>query len=102
MKTTIEEATDFFEQLFYGNHHIPSEIKSFGNGYSVRTFNSMATFDSHYLTRLVLLAHKLCFRAEIQSSGFNAIKIIIFKRCLDGRQFERHPTIEQALQEFNK
>lgn len=98
--TTKEEATEFFDELFYGNHHLPSEVKPFGAGWSVTMCNSMATFDYNNLTRLVFLAHKHCFRAEIQSVGINRIKLAIWKRQREGSMCQRHPTLEEAIAEF--
>lgn len=50
-----EDAISFFSELFYGEHHIPSELKNCGNGWSVKSDRSdMATTDLIILLDLFL------------------------------------------------
>lgn len=100
---TKEEATAFFSELYYGEHHLPSKVKEFGYGFVVEDFAGMATFDSSTLTRLVIMAHDQCIRAEIRPSNPRTMKICIWKR--QGREGEmslRHPTLEQAIEKLRK
>lgn len=108
---TPPEVVEFFSRLFRGEHHIPSAIKnevpgsSLKNGcYAVTCFvgqMGMSTFDDDRLTRLVLLAHELCFRAVVAPSAPRYLKIFITKRDSDATEFtRRHPTIEQAVESF--
>lgn len=100
---TKEEATEFFAEIYYGEHHIPSEIKAFGNGWSVNDFNTPATHDYDSLTRMVFLAHDKCYRLQIQQGAPRTVKIIIWKRYeREGDISKRHPTIEMALEKWRK
>lgn len=103
--TKFEEAEHFFSTFFLGKHHIPrSGIKPYGSGWCVNCFDNLSTFDDDKLTRLVFLAHDMCFRASIRTGGPpNRIKIAIWKRGgRIGRMYERHPTISEALRMWTK
>jgi len=102
MKLTEEEARDFFAAFYRGEHHFPSKLKPYGDGWSMSQFGSLATFDGDGLTRLVLLAHERCIRVQIEQGGPNRLRIAIHKREREGRMYERHPTIEQAIEAFRK
>ncbi|HPM27334.1 MAG TPA: hypothetical protein PLD96_08320 [Methanothrix sp.] len=97
MKLDKEEAVAFFREFYGGEHHFPSELKPYGEGWSMSHFGSMATFDDNRLTRLVILAHKHCIRAQIAQGGPNRLRIAIWKRKREGSLCERHPTMEQAI-----
>lgn len=95
---TREEAMAFFAELYYGEHHVPNNLKKFGPGWRISHLGELATFDYDELTRLVFLAHDRCVRVGISRSGPNHVQIAIWKRTgREGRFDERHPTIEQAL-----
>jgi hypothetical protein len=102
MKLSEEEATAFFAEFYRGEHHFPGKIKQYGEGWSMSHFGSMATFDGDDLTRLVILAHARCVRAQVESGGPNRMRIAIWKREREGSMFERHPTIEMAVEAFGK
>ena len=100
---TLEEATAFFSELYYGEHHIPGyKVHEFGHGFCVKhSHGGLATFDSNYLTRLVLMAHDKCIRVDVSPISFCYLRIAIWKRQnRDGNWSEKHPTIETALKEF--
>ena len=98
MQTRLEDAEDFFAEIYHGRHHIPSKLKGFGDGWSVNHRGDLSTFDFDTLTRLVFLAHDLCMRVSIEQSGPGMVKIIVWKRnSREGRMSSRHPTIEEAL-----
>jgi len=95
---TLEEATDFFSELYFGEHHLPSKIKNWGNGFLVEDFAGMATFDFSGLSRFVVMCHDKCIRGEIRPSSPRSMKVIIHKRQgREGGMSERHPTIETAI-----
>lgn len=96
---TKEQAEAFFGELFHGEHHIPGEVRPFGLGWKVNAYSgSLATFDFDGLTRLVLLAHDRCVRAELVAGGPGRVGIAIWqRRARTGGMGERHPTIEQAF-----
>lgn len=100
---TLEEATAFFAEIYYGEHHIPSEIKPFGSGWAINHFGSAATHDFNELTRMVFLAHDMCYRLQIQQGAPGGFKIIIWKRCArTGDISYRHPTLEQAVAKWRE
>ncbi len=98
MELSEQEAKEFFIEFFHGEHHFPSTMKPFGSGWCINSKRNLSTYDGDDLTRLVFMAHNHAFRVELQSAGIAGIKIIIHKRQREGRLFERHPTIEQAIQ----
>lgn len=54
---------------------------------------SLATFDGDELTRLVLLAHKLCLRVEV-APRMNRLVVCIHPRKPAGAFYERHPGVD--------
>lgn len=96
---TKDEATEFFSTLFFGEHHIPGDVKAFGRGWKVNAYSGwLSTFDYDNLTRLVFLAHDRCVRAAIVQGGPGRIGIAIWKRHgRNGDMYSRHPTIKCAL-----
>jgi len=102
--TTQEEAELFFSAFYLGKHHLPkSGLKPFGGGWCVNHPSDLSTFDGDGLTRLVFLAHDMCFRASVQPSGPRRVKICIWKRDgRSGRMCQRHPTLNQALEVWGK
>lgn len=102
---TLEEATAFFSEYYGGEHHIPNyKVDNEGLGFSVtHDCGNIATFDVNGLTRLVLMAHEKCIRVSISPQNKYAFKIYIFKRFgTEGSIDERHPTIEMAIESYNK
>jgi hypothetical protein len=98
-KMERQEAIEFFSEFFFGEHHFPGELKEFGSGWIIPARNDLATYDFNHLTRLVVMAHDKCIRVELVPKGMNRICIAIHKRNgRDGSMFERHPTMEQAIQ----
>lgn len=91
--------------LFLGFHHVHGKLHEWGEGIKLNTLQagSFATFDFDGLTRAVLLAHDRCIRLEIAPSGPGMLGIILQKRhSRDGRMYEKHPTIEQAIERFKE
>lgn len=102
---TLEEAEEFFAFaiVYFGTNHIPSQIKKYGTGWSINNRRNLATYDFNTLTRMVFMAHDMCYRLEIMQGGPGAVKIAIWKRYgRDGDMCSRHPTIEMALGEWRK
>lgn len=100
MDTTMEDAREFFAEYYFGDHHIPSPIKPFGQGWMVYELNDISTFDFDNMTRLVFLAHDRCFRASCKQHGPGRLAIIIHKRKRTGNMCERHPTLEEAVSKW--
>jgi len=102
---TIETATDFFSEFYYGRHHIPGDkVHEWGYGFRVKhDRGGLSTFDFNELTRLVLMAHRDCIRVSVSPLSFRFLSIEIWQRQgTEGNIYERHPTIEQAIESFNK
>ena len=101
---TKEDATQFFAQLFGGEHHIPGTkgVMPFGEGWCVNTWQDFATFDGNLLTELVFMAHDKAVRVEIVNGGTKRVKIVIHQRVREGRLYDRHPTLEEAVTEWRK
>lgn len=103
MNFTIEEATQFFAEFYQGEHHFPSKLFPFGEGWMMKHHRGdIATYDYNGLTRLVLMAHDKCIRVSIAPLNFNTVKIIIWKRQREGDMFEIHPTIEDAIKTYEE
>ena len=52
---TLEEATAFFSEFYYGEHHIPGPIKKWGEGWVVNhDRGGLASYDYDGLTDLSL------------------------------------------------
>lgn len=64
---------------------------------SVVVGTCLSTYDASNLTRLVIAAHDLAIRLEIEGASPGRLRLIFTPRQREGDQFERHPTIEQAI-----
>jgi hypothetical protein len=95
-----EEATEFFSIFYRGEHHFPGELKKFGEGWAMSYLGGLSTFDLNDLTRLVFLAHDKCIRVDVSQGGPNRLRLAVWKRKREGSLYERHPTIEQALEKW--
>jgi hypothetical protein len=102
---TLEEATDFFSELYHGEHHIPGlKVHEWGDGWCVKhDRGGLSTFDYNELTRLVLMGHDKCYRVDIYPLSPRHLRIAIWKRYgREGGFSSRHPTIEQAIESYNE
>jgi hypothetical protein len=82
-----------------GFHHVTGTIKPAspkGIKCSV-PHGSMSSFDFDGLTRLVVMAHDRCIRAELRSGGPQRLTMYLHKRQRDGQMAQRHPTLDQAI-----
>lgn len=103
MPMTQQQAEEFFAVFYLGKHHIPRGMKPFGDGWKINHHGDLSTFDFDALTRLVFLAHDKCVRVQIVQGGPRCVGIVIWQRAKrDGSMFERHPTIEQAMEVWRK
>jgi len=97
-----EVAEAFFSDLYGGPHHIPSKLKRFGLGWAVIFHGDLASYDGDMLTRLVFMAHDHCVRASVQSGRGGRGMIAIHPRIRAGRLMQRHPTLEEAVEQWRK
>lgn len=88
--------------LHFGSHHLPGKVKPCGSGVEMNGHSmSLSTFDFDYLTRAVIMAHDRCIRFCVDPSGPGMLKVQLHKReGREGRMYERHPTMEQAIEDF--
>lgn len=103
---THAEAVRFFADLYRGVHHIPGRgvegdnVEPYGDGWCITELKDMTTFHHNMLTRLVFLAHDRRVRAAISPAG-RYLRIAILPRSVRvGRDTERHPTIDHALEHW--
>lgn len=96
------ECYQLLADLVGGTHHIYYKVKPFSD-YGIETVlpNSIATYDFAMMTRLVILAHDRCIRAEIAPGG-RWLKLYLHKRKREGFITQRHPTIEDAILNIRK
>lgn len=99
---TKEQATKFFAAFYGGEHHIPSDVKSFGYGWTVTQYGEIATYDFNSMTRLVVMAHDLSVRVEVSGHKKNELRIAIWKRKREGTIDERHPQMETAIAQIRQ
>lgn len=94
---------DLLGDAFLGIYHISNEVFKTdftGERYIEMTIfenGNIATFDSDYLTRLVLLSHIRNVRLCIRASTHNYLKLCFM--TVDRRGFfaDRHPTLTEAI-----
>lgn len=96
MQLDFKEAEHFFDKAFGGLHHLPSEIARFGLGWKVDFIGDVATHDSGFMTKLVILGHDMCLRVSIQD-GNHGLCLAVHKRAREGDFSERHPFLEDAI-----
>lgn len=103
-----EQVADLLGELFQGIYHmnVTSLMKAEweSNRYiAVTTSTTLSTFDTSDLTRLVFLAHHLCIRVEVEAIARGYLRLIFTKRInRNGKFFERHPTLDNAVESFKK
>ena len=101
LKPFPERAERIVRMVMGGEHHCEKVVKKTSpERWEITYYGSFATFDYNQLTRLVIAAHDNCVRAEVCSGGANKIKICLWPRLRDGGFAQRHPTMEQAIEEI--
>lgn len=59
----------------------------------------LSTFDFDALTQLVIRCHDACIRLSISPCNMRYLRLMFHPRVgREGRMFERHPSIEQAVE----
>lgn len=103
-----QKVADLLGELFYGLYHVDGrslsrvdwendrwiEIILYDNG-------AWGTFDFNYLTRFVLLCHVYGVKGAIKAASPHRLRLV-FHRITSGFIRPQHPTIEEAIEEFNK
>lgn len=90
--------------VFDGLHHIDrewarAEITPHYVRVVIHDGHSFATYDFDLLTRLVVAAHDLCVRVEVQAAthGYLRLHFSPRERVADNT-YTRHPTLEDAVE----
>lgn len=93
----IDKVSAFVDYVFGGEHHL-SRLE-FKNNHAVAIpHGSLATFDGHALTRVVLASHWLGLRADVDNHGMRGVKILLHNRTArEGRLWERHPALDDLI-----
>ncbi len=92
-----KRAEELLCKAFGGMHHVYS-LKKTDRFWTCIQSGDMSTWDSDILTKLVIGAHDLGVRVQLSNGGPRALKIFLHPReGRDGRLWQRHPTIEQAI-----
>ena len=81
-----------------GEHHL-CKLAHLGYGLRMTTQMDLATFDSGYLTWLVVLAHKHCCRVAIDSAGPRRLAIQVWARNTEGSLMTRHPSLSDLIEQ---
>lgn len=77
---TREEAVAFFAGIYGREGRIPSPVYKFGSGWRVFVSDTVDTFDSTLMTRLVWASYRYAVRVEIQASTPGNLNICIWGR----------------------
>lgn len=102
------QVADLLGYLYAGIYHIEHAVQKVdwsNDRYivlKIGTEASLATWDFNYLTTLVLLCHRMAIRCEVSPCNPQKITLHFHKRQRTGGMAERHPTIEEAIQWFEK
>jgi hypothetical protein len=100
------ECFDFLCDIHGGANHMFGKIQASGEqGLFINSKAShyMSTFDYSNLTKAVVIAHDRMIRFQIEPSGPRMLKFTAHKRHLrEGRMYERHPTMEEAISNIRK
>jgi hypothetical protein len=110
MELTHKEAFDFFSTFLKGTPHYKqiTTLSRYGSGWTIRVTHPLSTFDFNDLTRLVVLAHDRCIRAEIlidEDAIARPMIISIHKRGTSMRGVSpsaRHPELEEHVEEIRR
>ncbi len=103
-----KDVADLLGELFCGIYHIDNRSLAkarWDNNYVIFIsigYKDWSTYDSANLTRLVFLAHHMAIRVELQPSRYGYMRILFHLRTRSGNSSERHPTLDEAVENFKK
>jgi hypothetical protein len=73
-----------------------------GRGVALTWFREMSTWDFDQLTRLVFLCHAARIRCQIEACAPRIMKLSFWPRSHEGQIAVRHPSLGEAVSEFQK
>lgn len=96
-----EKVADLLGNMFLGIYHLNRStlLKAEWDNetyITVNIYGGMGTYDDDLLTRLVLLAHDMCIRVEIQPN-MKYLKLVFHPRQREGGISDGHPTLEKHV-----
>jgi hypothetical protein len=103
-----EKAANLLGWVYRGIYHMPTNIlrAKWDDPRFVEVIlfaRPISTFDDDSLTRLVVGAHDLCLRVEIQGASPHCLRLWFSERSREGRDiYHYHPTIEEAVQRVRR
>lgn len=97
MTYSQRECYDLLVKVMKGEHHLPPVSASGETGIVAVLYGGMSTYDSDALTRLVVLCHHRCIRAEIEAAAPRYLRIYLHRRVRADSITEGHPTMEEAI-----
>jgi len=101
-----ERVAELLDDVFAGIYHIADQVREAdwsNNLYiEIRCGRNFATYDGDLLTKLVFAAHQYAIRVEVNPRSNRYLTLIFHGRQRGGRGFEHHPTIEEAVKEWNR
>ena len=103
-----EEVADFLNDLFDGIYHVERDVLrvDWTNPYHIclnLRGHDLSTYDGSLLTMLVIGAHDRAIRVQLEGIAPHTTQILFHPRQRDGdRIFQRHPTIQEAVERWSK
>jgi len=99
---TLSEKSEWFVNRVFGGQHHCRKFEDNGNHFLVvpKSNYSFATFDGDKLTKIVMMAHRLCLRAELTNHGMQGLKILLHNRKREADLYRRHPDVEDMVVAF--
>ena len=103
-----QDVADLLGELYCGIYHL--DLKQlfkvdWTNKYYIEIsigWKPFATVDYDELTRLVFLAHHRAIRVELSAATHKYIHLIFHQRKRIGDYAHRHPTLDEAVDDFKK
>jgi len=90
-----------------GIHNFPGNLFYQGKGdplpwsrpefVEVTIYKALSTYDFNELTYMVIMCHDDTIRMQITPCNMQYLTLMFHERKREGSNFERHPTIEQAI-----
>lgn len=103
LPTVEARAREMLARAYGGLHHLPSPLKTLQGAVTYLHYGDLSTVDWDTLTRLVLGAHEYLLRVSISQGGPQSVRVTVSGRVnRDGTFYEKHPTIEQAIEAWGK
>lgn len=103
-----EAVANLLGEWWCGIYHFESkDLKAvdWGNSHYIEFVlrdRNLSTFDSDELTRLAFLGHDHAIRVSVEAKYRRQFRLMFHRRKREGGVWERHPTIEAALEMFRK